>query len=138
MTTEAQKASHAAFRKRNREKVNAWSARWRANNKDKIRAINAARPSRAKNPGKPRSPARPHRLRRHRLSWGRYYEMLAIQGGVCKICLDPFDAEHIDHDHSTGAVRGILCRRCNVGLGLFRDNPALLVAAAKYLDYKKC
>lgn len=42
-------------------------------------------------------------------------------------------SEHIDHDHTTGKIRGTLCRGCNHGLGNFCDNPQLLIAAAKYL-----
>jgi hypothetical protein len=40
----------------------------------------------------------------------------------------------IDHNHETGEIRGILCSRCNTGLGMFRDSPDLLRAATAYLD----
>ena len=40
---------------------------------------------------------------------------------------------HIDHDHDTGLVRGVLCHGCNVGVGYFRNDPALLRKAADYL-----
>ena len=39
----------------------------------------------------------------------------------------------VDHDHQMGMIRGYLCKRCNLGLGMFRDNPSLLQAAREYL-----
>lgn len=64
----------------------------------------------------------------------------------CALCRDPFGKEaFVDHDHaccpgqrSCGeCVRGILCRKCNQGLGMFNDNPDLLVAAAMYAVSKR-
>ncbi|MFR9777138.1 endonuclease VII domain-containing protein [Micromonospora sp. MS34] len=48
------------------------------------------------------------------------------------LCGDP-DPEHVDHDHRTGWVRGILCFNCNGGLGRFRDSPARRARAITYL-----
>jgi hypothetical protein len=61
--------------------------------------------------------------------------MLVDQASKCLICdvsagLRKFD---VDHDHLTGRIRGLLCRNCNIGLGQFRDDPALLLKAAEYL-----
>ena len=42
----------------------------------------------------------------------------------------------IDHDHAEEFVRGLLCRLCNQGLGLFRDNPELIAKASEYLRKK--
>lgn len=52
----------------------------------------------------------------------------------CSICLEETPPLHIDHCHSTGRVRGALCKTCNVGLGMFRDDPKLLNLAAEYLQ----
>lgn len=71
--------------------------------------------------------------------------MHAAQGGRCAICRTPvanileYDGDarlstHVDHCHTTGAVRGILCRDCNTGLGGFRDDPERLRAAMAYLE----
>jgi hypothetical protein len=57
----------------------------------------------------------------------------AFQLGCCAIC----KAEGplvIDHDHSSGAVRGLLCQQCNSGLGFFRDNIDTLKQAIAYLE----
>jgi hypothetical protein len=64
--------------------------------------------------------------------------MRANQGGVCRLCpaeLDerPTTFTHVDHCHQTGVVRGILCTKCNRGLGFFDDDPELLEKAASYL-----
>jgi hypothetical protein len=58
--------------------------------------------------------------------------LVTSQGGVCAICRDG-KPEHIDHDHDNGKVRGALCGPCNMGLGLFKDDPARLEAAIGYL-----
>lgn len=73
--------------------------------------------------------------------WGMtpedYHRMLSGQGGGCAIC-GTFDPRgrgrfHVDHDHATGRIRGLLCNECNFGLGKFGDNPELLRRALAYL-----
>jgi hypothetical protein len=63
--------------------------------------------------------------------------MLRDQEGCCSICKQkPKDGNrlHIDHDHTTGEVRGLLCQEHNMMLGLAYDNPKILRAAATYLE----
>ena len=60
-------------------------------------------------------------------------ELLKQQNNLCAICNNPLEKYHIDHDHRTKKVRGILCNRCNLGLGLFKDNENNLAAAINYL-----
>lgn len=55
---------------------------------------------------------------------------------ICEICGKQYTSGrsfHIDHDHESGAIRGVLCHTCNLGLGAFGDSPALLIEAANYL-----
>lgn len=62
------------------------------------------------------------------------------QAGACAICKEqPTDDDPlaVDHDHSTGAVRGLLCRACNIGLGCFKDNAAHMGRAIAYLVESK-
>jgi hypothetical protein len=69
------------------------------------------------------------------ISLVEYEEMLTKQGRVCAICKGPSGSRyyHVDHDHSTNAIRGLLCGQCNRGLGFFYDSPRLLIAARDYL-----
>jgi hypothetical protein len=77
------------------------------------------------------------------LDFKEYQALLEEQDYVCAICkkpetkLDPRSnkpfALAVDHCHDSNAVRGLLCMKCNRGLGLFEDDPKLLQAALKYL-----
>lgn len=58
-----------------------------------------------------------HRLRRYGVSPVEYEQMLDLQNGRCGICDDPMVEPHVDHNHETGRVRGLLCERCNLRLG---------------------
>ncbi len=68
-----------------------------------------------------------------------YDARVAAQGGGCAICGDDGSTSrggllHVDHCHGSGAVRGLLCESCNLALGKFKDDPALLRRAAEYLE----
>jgi len=77
--------------------------------------------------------------RRYGIQESTYEALLAEQDGKCAICLEgPQGHKYhrrlcIDHNHSTGQVRGLLCTRCNRTLGLFKDRPELLERARLYL-----
>lgn len=75
---------------------------------------------------------------RYGLEPADYHRMLSEQGGGCAIC-GTFDPQgrgrfHIDHDHTNGRIRGLLCTECNIGLGKFKDDPELVRKAVDYLD----
>ncbi|MDE2098582.1 MAG: endonuclease VII domain-containing protein [Patescibacteria group bacterium] len=60
--------------------------------------------------------------------------LYADQDGLCPICEEELPgAWHVDHDHATGEVRGLLCGRCNTGIGWFNESPEALVRAITYL-----
>lgn len=65
----------------------------------------------------------------------QYDTLVAIQQSGCAICggIDSNKALAVDHCHTTGKVRGLLCSRCNQGLGMFKDSPALLEKAKVYV-----
>ena len=72
------------------------------------------------------------RLKRHGVDPVAYNTLFTTQNGQCAICKRSAPL-NIDHDHATGKVRGLLCHGCNVSLGHFRDEPALLESAIAYL-----
>lgn len=87
------------------------------------------------------APKRKHALfHNYRMRPGDYEAMLEKQNGVCAICGSSDVANvsrkhfHIDHCHKTGVVRGLLCGRCNVMLGMSKDSPKVLLKAALYLE----
>lgn len=111
----------------NKERVKANSAIWRAKpeSKAKLREY--------------------HYLRAYGLTSAQVKALLVQQGGVCAICgtADPgshtnskheLGRWHVDHNHATGVVRGILCGGCNTGLGKFKDSADIALRAAIYLE----
>ena len=64
----------------------------------------------------------------------QFDELYNKQLGKCAICQQTYHSTlHIDHDHSNGKIRGLLCNNCNRGLGHFKDSTELLENASKYL-----
>lgn len=79
-----------------------------------------------------RASVRRSRLKQYGLTPEEYDAILSRQQGGCAVC-GSTDRLHVDHDHGSGAVRGILCEWCNRGIGHFADDPERLRAAAAYL-----
>jgi len=78
-----------------------------------------------------------HLKRRFGMTPEQYDAMLQDQGGVCLLCGRPPRSSyslHVDHDHGSGRVRGLLCFSCNNALGDFADDPDRLRAAARYVE----
>lgn len=127
-----------------RKKDNARRLVWLHANKDRINAelrsdparLQALRDQKNRHARKPGVRLRNHLKKAYKLSVERYHEMIAEQGGTCAICrkpLRPGKCTHVDHDHVTGKIRGILCHPCNTSIGKLGDNAAGLLVALLYV-----
>lgn len=118
----------------NRDATIARTAQWRSDNPS-ARTLSDRR-ARAADPDKYRD----QELRRkYGITLEQYNQMLDDQGGLCALCeKPPVVGKHkvlcVDHCHDTNRVRKLLCSECNIGLGKFKDDPALLIAAAEYVQ----
>jgi hypothetical protein len=76
-----------------------------------------------------------HRRKKYGVSEEEYKNMVLSQNNICAICNKPSHKTlHVDHDHITGKVRGLLCSSCNMGIGMFQDDIDILNNAIKYLS----
>jgi len=125
-----QAARNRADPESNRERARRWAREHPERRAARDRAYRAS--------GRKRIADRKSYLKReYGLTVAEYDAMLAAQGGACAVCLRPPTpgiSLHVDHDHETGRVRGLLCFRCNNALGDLDDDPGLLRAAARYLE----
>ena len=83
---------------------------------------------------------------RYNITLEKYNQLWEKQNGLCAICGKPETSKHtsgaiyklsVDHCHTTNEVRGLLCSKCNIGLGQFQDNTNYLLLAAQYLNNYK-
>jgi hypothetical protein len=119
-----------------REKDREYSARYASANPERKRAHGTAWQRRNRT-----AASEAARRYKYGLSSAEIAALIETQGGACALCrLTLGDAFHVDHDHACcpgsktcgECIRGVLCRRCNIGLGQFNDDPDLLAAAAAY------
>ena len=108
-----------AWRARNPEKVKASRDAWKMKNRTRYDRLQFFY----------------HLRRKFGLSQEQLNEIIVTAMGHCGCCGDELrDEVHVDHDHVTGRVRGLLCRSCNLGLGFFKDSPERLFKAIEYLE----
>ena len=116
------RAKSVEYRKRNVEKRKTYNKLWLKANPEKIRT-------------------RAWKRAGIELTWERYAALFNAQSQACAICCAPLamlakqsnNVAHVDHDHVTGEVRGLLCSNCNTMLGLARDSEAILSTGILYL-----
>lgn len=136
-------ANGRRWRAKNRERMRAYERAYYEANKEHVRARQREL-YRAKHPAKPAPTEDEKRaaLLKRRETFKAYRRRKdgvvdahgASKSGPCEICGASTDVLHLDHDHSSGRVRGWLCGNCNRALGLFRDNEMILRRAIKYLE----
>lgn len=116
----------------------AATKKWRQNNLERAKELakRTVAKWRKDNPALYRAQ---HLRRVYGMTLAEHDSILAAQGNKCATCPATEaggrgNTWHVDHDHETGRVRGILCRGCNTALGLIKDSAATLRALADYVE----
>jgi hypothetical protein len=105
------------WRERNRERYEAWQKQYRETHREQ-RALTLREG---------------HLRRKYGLGLSDYQFLCVAQASRCAICHVVTDSLHVDHDHTSGLVRGLLCGNCNKAIGLFHEDPERFHAAERYL-----
>lgn len=130
-------SEHYAKSESYRTSSKARAKEWRRNNPEAARAIQSRKDAKA-GPGKKKDAML---RRKYGISLSQFDAMLAAQNGTCAICLkEPTEGKplHVDHCHSTGRVRGLLCHQCNWYLGKVDNDAGLLGRLHSYLEARSC
>ena len=115
-----QKQRHKQYRKTHKKEIKQYMEQYYKNHKEEIGQQHKQY----------------DRLKKYGITIQQELNMLEAQGNKCAICDKPLNSlteAHIDHNHRTGKVRGILCGNCNRAIGLLRDNPSNTLRATMYL-----
>lgn len=122
----------------NKESYATKSLTWRLNNPEKAKANR--RRHYLENKEKSLTYSTEYNLKKkYNLTVDEYTTLLKAQKGVCAICGEECTRRlAVDHNHTTGKVRGLLCNNCNRGIGHLQDNSNLLKKAAEYIDHHSC
>jgi Autographiviridae endonuclease VII len=137
---EKRRAAQRRYRESHKEQIKAAARRYRETHREQINAYARRKwrtdpDHREKHRGRNRLAQRRMVFRKvYGISWADYEAMFERQGGACAICKRTGLTLCVDHCHLTGEVRGLLCIRCNSAIGFCSDDPALLQAAAAYLQ----
>lgn len=135
---------------KNKVKAQATQRKWREKNKERIAAANKIYAE--KNREKLLAYQKQYRkknhtvlheksvVRKYKVSSEEYQAILKLQKGLCAICGNPPEGKKtklcVDHNHDSGKVRGLLCSKCNLAIGLFEDDITTLRLALNYLKKK--
>lgn len=134
---EQQNQANRKFREAHPDRIKEAQASWYARNSE-----HSCRKSNEWKTNNPEREFDTHLMRKYGITREQYEGLLELQQGLCKICGSPPVGKvkngpakrlHVDHDHQTGQVRGLLCHKCNVMLGNARDDIKILETAILYL-----
>jgi hypothetical protein len=135
--TAEQWAANLEYHKRfgSQAKIKEYRREWYERNQELTRQ--RTREWQTANPDRHAAFVRKAHLKSYFLTPAQYAGMHSGQGGACAICGSGCVSGNrlaVDHDHQTGAVRGLLCTLCNTAIGKLKDSPALLRKAADYIE----
>ena len=139
---EKQRLRMKKWRAENQDRIKAYQKQWKAENAEKVSEYNIAYQAEYRLKEDKQFETWVRSLRRnYRLTPDQFNSMWDNQDGRCAICeveMKPrgrdLESACVDHNHSTGEVRALLCRRCNHGIGHLQDSPEVMRAALKYLE----
>ena len=142
--TEAEKEKRRQYYRDNKQLFIDKARKWKAQNPEKAKESSRKSVARSRTLQAKEEKKNSYLQYTYGISLSQYTEMYNKQHGSCNICLTPLAYQNIegsghktanvDHNHTTGKVRGLLCNKCNRGLGYLQDNATLLRRAAEYLD----
>ena len=136
---EKMRAYRAAYRQKNAELLAVKREEWVAANPERVKELKA-RWYRENKEKSAESARRSSMMRLYGITPEERDQLLVSQGNKCAVCGSDEPCGkgwHVDHCHSSGKVRGVLCNHCNLMLGYARDNSATLQAAIQYLERGK-
>lgn len=122
-------------------KVQTYQKEYRIKNKERLAAYDKERSAQRHLDPEYRKQRRNSMLKhKYKIDEGTYQTMLAAQNGACNLCFNPPSKTplHVDHDHKTGRVRGLLCHQCNWYLGKIDKDQEILTRIANYRREPTC
>jgi len=142
-TPEKKRNAYKKWRAANLEKDREYQREWKHNNREKCNIYQTTHYAKPEMKDRRAKYTRAWKLQKnYGLTVEDYDIMVESQESKCAICelhLDELDTQflYVDHCHETGEVRGLLCRKCNTGIGDFCDDIDLLTKAIGYLNGRK-
>ena len=137
---EKQKEYYKKYKEKNKEKLDQYYKEYIEKNKEKL--IKYGKEYKETNKEKLYNYYKNYKvnytLKKYNLTKEDYNKIIDLQNGKCKICKIDFNVNQkpqIDHCHTTNKFRGLLCKKCNVGLGMFNDNIELFKNCIEYLHH---